>query len=231
MDATPTLVGPPVHAPWPGGKLPERVVRAAGQPPADFLRPPKPALMGHLQLALIAQPVAVATGEHAPDDVQPDNPPAAVPRTGTTAACRRTCKASRRWQLTARGPRSSPLWRRAGSRARAAEGSPSGASPVRRRTCNPQRSICLRLHGAPSIAPFFSSPNNRNRLANPTPPLGAIDFLMHAVGGDEDWPPTAIRRLGGRLPHQSAPVAASRAGSVWPARVAASGRRSSRGAW
>jgi hypothetical protein len=76
-------------------------------------------------------------------------------RTRTTAACRQTCKASRRWQYAARGPRrGSPLRCRAASRARAAEGSPSGASPVRRRTCNPQRGICLRLHGARDELPY-----------------------------------------------------------------------------
>ena len=66
MGAAPPFVGPPVHAFRLGGKLPERVINAAAQPPADFLNPSKPPLVWRLQPALIAQPVAVATGEHAP---------------------------------------------------------------------------------------------------------------------------------------------------------------------
>ena len=174
MGATPTLVGFLVHAPWPGGKLHERVVRATSQPPADFLRPSRSPLMGRLQLALIAQPVAVATCEHAPDDIQPENPAGAVPALEPQPLSAKPARRPDGGDMTARGPRSSPLWRRAASRARVAEGGPSGASPVRRRTCNPQRSICLRLHGAPSIAPFFSSPNNRNRLASLGPAGGYI---------------------------------------------------------
>jgi hypothetical protein len=59
-------------------ETPERVINAAAQPPADFLRPSRPPLVWGLQLAIIAQPVAVATCEHAPEDVQPENPAAAV---------------------------------------------------------------------------------------------------------------------------------------------------------
>src|SRR5258705_12762259 len=79
MGAAPPFVGPPVHTPRLGGKLPERVINAAAQPPADFLNSSKPPLGWGLQPALIAQQVAVATREHAPEDVQPVNPAAAAP--------------------------------------------------------------------------------------------------------------------------------------------------------
>jgi len=79
MGSAPPFVGRPVHEPWPGGKLPERVVRAVAQPHADSPGASRPPLMGRFQLARVAQPVAVATGEHAPDDVQPENPAGAVP--------------------------------------------------------------------------------------------------------------------------------------------------------
>jgi hypothetical protein len=42
MGAAPPFVGPPVHTPRLGGKLPERVINAAAQPPADFLNSSKP---------------------------------------------------------------------------------------------------------------------------------------------------------------------------------------------
>jgi hypothetical protein len=114
-----------VHEPWPGGKLPERVVRAVAQPHADSPGASRPPLMGRFQLARVAQPVAVATGEHAPDDVQPDDP--ASTATALEPRPLADCKASRQWRCAAHGPRISPLRRRAGRRARAAEGSHPGA--------------------------------------------------------------------------------------------------------
>jgi hypothetical protein len=124
MGSAPPFVGRPVHEPWPGGKLPERVVRAVAQPHADSPGASRPPLMGRFQLARVAQPVAVATGEHAPDDVQPDDP--ASTATALEPRPLADCKASRQWRCAAHGPRISPLRRRA-HQARAAEGSHPGA--------------------------------------------------------------------------------------------------------
>jgi len=152
MGSAPPFVGRPVHEPWPGGK-PRGVVRAVAQPHADFPSASSPPLMGRFQLARVAQPVAVATGEHAPDDVQPDDP--ASTATALEPRPLADCKASRQWRCAAHGPRISPLRRRAGRRARAAEGSHPGASPARRCACSLQQATCRRPKGAPSAAPII----------------------------------------------------------------------------
>ena len=79
MGLAPSFVGRPVHEPWPGGKLPEEVVLAVAQPHADSPGASIPPLVARFQLARVAQSVAVATSEHGLDDVQPDDPTAAVP--------------------------------------------------------------------------------------------------------------------------------------------------------
>jgi hypothetical protein len=66
MGSAPPFVGRPVHEPWAGGKRSEGVVRAVAQSHADSPDASSPPLMGRFQLARVAQPVAVATGEHAP---------------------------------------------------------------------------------------------------------------------------------------------------------------------
>jgi len=166
MSAAPPFVGPPVHTPRLGGKLPERVINAAAQPPADFLSPSKPPLVWRLQPALIAQPVAVATGEHAPDDVQPENPAGAVP---TLEPQPLSAKPARRpgggnMLLAAPAVRRYGVGRLPGRRwlkvALPAQvqcvDEPATLNAVFASACTARH---LSLH--------FSSPNNRNRLANP----------------------------------------------------------------
>jgi hypothetical protein len=181
MGSAPPFVGRPVHEPWPGGKLPERVVRAVAQPHADSPGASRPPLMGRFQLARVAQPVAVATGEHAPDDVQPDDP--ASTATALEPRPLADCKASRQWRCAAHGPRISPLRRRAGRRARAAEGSHPGASPARRCACSLQQATCRRPKGAPSAAPIIE-----------------IAWLVLVLRGTSPYPPRTPGGPAGDLP-------------------------------
>ena len=69
MDATPSLIGPPVHAFRLVGKLLKHV-RAAAQLHSDLLRFPEPALMGRFLLARVGKPIAVTAGEQPPGTVQ-----------------------------------------------------------------------------------------------------------------------------------------------------------------
>ena len=153
MGSAPPFVGRPVHEPWPGGKLPERVVRAVAQPHADLRARPVPA-RGAFPAGSRGPTGGCRRGpEHAPDDVQPDDPAPAVPalKPGPLAA-----KPARRPDggdtlLAAPAVRRYAVGR--ASRGRAAGGSHPGASPARRCACNPRQATCRRPKGAPSAAP------------------------------------------------------------------------------
>src|SRR6476646_5715706 len=77
VDATPSLVGPPVHAFRLVGELLKHV-RASAQPHPDLLRFPKPPPIGRFLLASVYKPIAVAAGEQSPDAVQLGNAATAI---------------------------------------------------------------------------------------------------------------------------------------------------------
>ena len=62
MKASPSFVGPPMHAFRFLRELLKHV-RASAQPHSDLLRFPKPPLMGRFLLARIGKPIAVTAGE------------------------------------------------------------------------------------------------------------------------------------------------------------------------
>jgi hypothetical protein len=77
MDATPSLIGPPVHAFRLVGKL-LKLVRAAAQLHSDLLRFPEPGLMGRFLLARVGKPVAMTAREQSPGSVELGDPTTAI---------------------------------------------------------------------------------------------------------------------------------------------------------
>ena len=131
--------------------------------------------IGRLQLALIAQPVAVATCEHAPDDIQPENPAGAVP---TLEPQPLSAKPARRpgggdMLLAAPAVRRYGVGRLPGRRWLKAALPAQVQCVDEPATLNAVfASACMARH----LSLHFSSPNNRNRLANPALPLEAREI-------------------------------------------------------
>ena len=118
----------PVHEPWPGGNP-----RGSSVPSLKRMRilraRPSPDRAG---LQAGSRSPAGGSGDRRtrPGRCTVERPGARSTRIGTTVACRRTCKVSRRWRYAARASRRSPSRCRAGPQGRAAGGSHPAASPA-----------------------------------------------------------------------------------------------------
>ena len=77
VDATPTLIGPPVHAFRLVGKFLKHV-RAAAQLHSDLLRFSEPVLMCRFLLACVGKPVAMTAREQSSGTVELGDPTTAV---------------------------------------------------------------------------------------------------------------------------------------------------------
>ena len=145
----------------PGG-----IVRAVAQPQADSPGPSCPPIVGDFKLARVAQPVAVATGEHGLDDVQSNDPAPAVPALKPRSLAAEPARCPGGGDML----HALPAGRRQGVGQAPGAGRLEVAIPpqVQHTDVPTATSHFPRLLGAPSAAPF-SVPNNRNCLASLSP--------------------------------------------------------------